>query len=77
MVEGAEKERTIPIGRSLENYKDTAQFTEPSVVVEIAYDDISPHKQRTLGFSFVEGSFRAIPPPVAINALINAKIQAS
>ena len=59
MVEGAEKERTIPIGRSLENYKDTAQFTEPSVVVEITYDDISPYKQRTLGFSFVEGFFQS------------------
>ena len=74
IVEGEEKRNLIPMPRSYEDYQDIASFAEPTAVVEITYDDVSPYKQRTLGFSFVGGKFRPIPPPLTINALINAKI---
>ena len=74
MVEGEEKRNLIPMPRNYEDYQDIASFAEPTAVVEITYDDVSPYKQRTLGFAFIGGKFRPIPPPLTINALINAKI---
>lgn len=76
MVQGSEGERVIPPPRFAEELKDKTVFIEPSVVVEVTYDDVSPYKGPTLGFSFIERKFRPIASPIAINALINAKITA-
>ena len=77
MVSGPDNQSLIPLPKEWQPlYKDKAMIAEPSVVVEVTYDDVSPYKGATLGFSFVERKFRAIPPPVAINALINAKVTA-
>lgn len=75
-VGGPERHLVFPTPRFAEEIKGDIAFVEPSVVVEVTYDDVSPYKGRTLGFSFISRKFRPIPPAVTVNPLINAKVTA-
>lgn len=71
LVEGENQQKLIPLPRGGEG----AVFTEPSVVVEIAYDDVTPQKYRNWTGSFrSDGSFRATTNFKTSNRLINAKV---
>ena len=73
LVEGIEKERIIPPPRGLEG--SGVEFLEPSVVVEVAYDDVTPQRYPNLTMYFTsQGRFRATVDDKASNRLINAKI---
>ena len=69
MLEGEEGKNLIPAPRG--EAKDQLIYTEPSVVVEVAYDDITPQTMATQTFHFDrDGNFRSIDKPPAINRLI-------
>jgi hypothetical protein len=71
LVEGENGQKVIPLPRGGEG----AVFVEPSVVVEIAYDDVTPQQYRNWTGSFLsDGSFRATTNFKASNRLINAKV---
>jgi len=73
LVEGPEKERVIPAPRGLE--EAGLEFVEPSVVVEVAYDDVTPQRYPNLTMSFTsQGRFRATESRKTANRLINSKI---
>ena len=73
LVEGPEKERIIPAPRGLE--ESGVEFVEPSVVVEVAYDDVTPQRYPNLTMHFTsQGRFRATTNRKTANRLINAKI---
>jgi len=73
MVEGEDKKNVIPAPRG--PYKDQIVYTEPSVVVEVSYDDVTPQTFITQSFAFTtKGDFRPTPKDKAINYLINAKV---
>ena len=75
LVEGAEKEKVIPPPRGLE--ESGAEFVEPSVVVEVAYDDVTPQRYTNLTMYFTsQGRFRATTTDKTANRLINAKVTA-
>jgi len=71
LVEGENKQNLMPLPRGAEG----VVFTEPSIVVEVAYDDVTPQKYRNWTGSFLsDGSFRAVTNFKTSNRLINAKI---
>ena len=73
LVEGAEKEKIIPAPRGLE--EAGLEFVEPSVVVEVAYDDVTPQRYTNLTMYFTsQGRFRATTERKTANRLMNAKI---
>jgi hypothetical protein len=73
LVEGAEKEKVIPAPRGLE--EAGAEFVEPSVVVEVAYDDVTPQRYTNLTMYFTsQGRFRATASRKTANRLMNAKV---
>ena len=73
LVEGENQEKVIPAPRGIP--EGLAVFTEASVVVEVAYDDVTPQKYDNLTMSFrSDGSFRATTNAKAANRLINAKV---
>jgi hypothetical protein len=73
LVEGAEKEKVIPAPRGLE--EAGAEFVEPSVVVEVAYDDVTPQRYTNLTMYFTsQGRFRATTTDKTANRLMNAKV---
>ena len=50
-------------------------FIEPSVVVEVAYDDVTPQQYPNFTAAFTsDGSFRGTTPRKTSNRLINAKV---
>ncbi|MEL0015910.1 MAG: hypothetical protein VW715_11895 [Rhodospirillales bacterium] len=71
LVEGQEQKNLIPAPRGIEG----VIFTEPSVVVEISYDDVTPQRYPNLTMYFTsEGNFRATSTRRAVQRLINAKV---
>ena len=71
LVEGQEQRNLIPAPRGIEG----VVFTEPSVVVEISYDDVTPQRYPNLTMYFTsEGNFRATSTRRAVQRLINAKV---
>lgn len=73
LVEGEEKRNLIPAPRG--PYREILTYAEPSVVVEVSYDDVTPQTFITQSFAFNSaGQFRPTPRDLAINHLINAKV---
>ena len=73
LVEGENQQKVIPAPRGIP--EGVAVFTEASVVVEVAYDDVTPQKYDNITMSFrSDGSFRATTNAKASNRLINAKV---
>ena len=71
LVEGENQQKVIPAPRGVEG----VVFAEPSVVVEVAYDDVTPQKYDNLTMSFLsDGSFRGTTNAKASNRLINARV---
>ena len=71
LVEGENKQRVIPPPRGTEG----VVFIEPSVVVEVAYDDVTPQQYPNFTAAFgSDRSFRATTPRKTSNRLINAKV---
>lgn len=74
LVEGENKRKLIPPPRG-DSAEGAVMYTEPSVVVEIAYDDVTPQQLITYTFAFTsDGKYRVISPSYATNRLINARI---
>jgi len=74
LVEGEEKRNLIPLPRGTPN-GESVMIAEPNVVVEVAYDDITPQRFRNFTFFFTsEGRFRPTPEMYATNRVVNAKI---
>ena len=75
ILEGEEGKNLIPAPRG--PAKDQIIFTEPSVVVEVSYDDITPQTMVTGTFHFDrDGNFRRTTTDPATNKLINARVTA-
>jgi len=75
LVEGIEEENLIPPSRDLVESGAQVVFVEPSVVVEVAYDDVTPQRYPNLTMYFTsQGRFRGTATRKAGQRLINAKI---
>lgn len=73
IIEGEDKSNLIPAPRG--PLQEEIIYTEPSVVIEVSYDDITPQLLDTQGYHMdSRGAFRVTPKPVATNRLINAKV---
>ena len=73
LVEGPDRSRVIAAPRGME--EAGIEFLEPSVVVEVSYDDVTPQLFRNLTMYFTSsGRFRGTKPFKASNRLINAKV---
>ena len=74
LIEGPDKRRVIPPPRG-SGAEGKIVFTEPSVVVEVAYDDITPQRMANATFVFTsDGRYRPVKPVYASNRIINARI---
>ena len=75
LVEGPERSRVIPMPRFLEEAGIKVEFFEPSVVVEVSYDDVTPQRYPNLtGYFTSSGRFRFPENMKASNRLINARV---
>lgn len=75
IVEGEEGRNLLPTPRARPGLEDIIQFVEPSVVVEISYDDVTPGNMNTIASAFDKnGKFRPITKTLTISHLINAKV---
>ena len=74
LVEGEDKRKLIPPPRG-DSGEGMIVYTEPSVVVEIAYDDVTPQQLINYTFAFTsDAKYRVITPNYATNRLVNARI---
>ena len=74
MVFGENNRNLMP---ALSAYSETFRATEPTTVVEVAYDDVSPSVRTGLGFAFMPGGkYRGIPGKEHryVTPLVNAKV---
>ena len=71
LVEGEDKKNLIPAPRGIEG----VMFAEPSIVVEVSYDDVTPQSYRNMTLHFTSGGrFRPTEKFRVNQRLINAKV---
>lgn len=75
LVEGPERSRVIATPRFIEEAGIKIDFFEPSVVVEVSYDDVTPQRYPNLtGYFTSSGRWRLTRDEKASNRLINARV---
>lgn len=71
LVEGEDKKNLIPAPRGIEG----VMFAEPSIVVEVSYDDVTPQSYRNMTLHFTSGGIFRPTEKFRVNQrLINAKV---
>lgn len=76
IVDGIDGRNLIPMPRGSDDAADVVQLVEPSVVVEVTYDDVTPQRMPSFTSAFTEKAYRASSNRFAINHLVNAKVVA-
>jgi len=72
LIEGEDGRNVIPVGK---DHEDLFVITQPAIVVEVIYDDISPQLRNSLPFIFTKNRYRRMKTRGAsVTPLINAKV---